>query len=49
MLSEEKAEEYARKIEPLYTRDDYGKKKPTVTKTIKRNGYNWEIQVVALE
>tara|TARA_B100001094_G_scaffold270746_1_gene275740 strand:- start:223 stop:372 length:150 start_codon:yes stop_codon:yes gene_type:complete len=49
MLSKEKAEEYARKIEPLYSRDDYGQKKPTVTKTIKRHGWPLEVEEVVLE
>jgi len=49
MLSKEKAKEYAKKIEPLYTRDDYGKKLPTVTKTIKYRGHNWEVQMAVLE
>lgn len=49
MLSKEKAKEYAEKIEPLYTRDDYGQKKPVVVRTVKRSGYNWEIEVAVLE
>jgi len=45
MLSKEKAEEYARKIEPLYSRDDYGQKKPTVE--VVRHG--WQIRMAVLE